>query len=55
MGKGEERGWRKRMELTYGSHTRLTAMDGKYDGGGMYPILQSSSGTQQISRIVLIC
>uniref|UniRef100_A0A0E0API6 Uncharacterized protein n=1 Tax=Oryza glumipatula TaxID=40148 RepID=A0A0E0API6_9ORYZ len=51
-GKGEERGWRKRVELTCGSHTGVTAMDGKCDGGGMDPILQSSSGTQQISQIV---
>ena len=49
MGKGEERGWRKRMELTCGSHIRVTAMDGKCDGSGMGPISQSSSGTQQIS------
>uniref|UniRef100_A0A0D9ZVZ5 Uncharacterized protein n=1 Tax=Oryza glumipatula TaxID=40148 RepID=A0A0D9ZVZ5_9ORYZ len=49
MGKGEERGWRKRMELTCGSHIGVTVMDGKCDGGGMDPILQSSSGTQQIS------
>uniref|UniRef100_A0A0E0ISM8 Uncharacterized protein n=1 Tax=Oryza nivara TaxID=4536 RepID=A0A0E0ISM8_ORYNI len=42
MGKGEEKGWRKRMELT------VTAMDGKCDGSGMGPISQSSSGTQQI-------
>uniref|UniRef100_A0A0D3HE61 Uncharacterized protein n=1 Tax=Oryza barthii TaxID=65489 RepID=A0A0D3HE61_9ORYZ len=45
MGKGEERGWRKRMELTCGSHIRVTAMDGKCDGSGMGPISQSSSGT----------
>jgi hypothetical protein len=42
-------GRRERMELTCGSHTGVTAMDGKCDGGGMDPILQSSSGTQQIS------
>jgi hypothetical protein len=49
MGKGEERGWRKRMELTCGSHIRVTAMDEKCDGSGMGPISKSSSGTQQIS------
>ncbi len=32
------------MELTCGSHIGVTVMDGKCDGTGMDPILQSSSG-----------
>ena len=34
-------------------HWSVTAMDEKCDGGGMDSILQSCSGTQQISRIVV--